>query len=202
MNVTATANLDTLREAYARAARNVEEKRQAVDEATISCNQKAAEADKQANKINRWVKVRNLMPMVGMGSFMVGMGTVNAGVILHNPWLAGISLLGFATCAACVVGIETWKVKGPRMRAEHDALVNRFYAQQGQVTSLAAAHQGAVAQMHEVEAALRKEEAQIDELQRLLKPPTPGGVSEQSNAVVVGGIRVPKRPMEDKRSLF
>lgn len=202
MTVTPLANLDTLREAYSRAAARVEETRQEVDQATISCNQKAAVADQQANKINRWVAVRNKMPMVGMGSFMVGMATVNAGVILHNPWLAGISLLGFATCAACVVGIETWKVKGPRMRAEHDGLVSQFYAQQSQVQSLAASHQRAVSQMHEAEAALRKEEAQIDEIQRLLKPPSQGGVSEQTNAVVVGGIRVPKRPMEDKRGLF
>lgn len=202
MTVSPLANLDTLREAYSRAAARVEESRQQVDQATLTLNEKAEVADKQANRINRWVAVRNKLPMVGMGSFMVGMSTINAGVIMHNPWLMGIGLVGFATCAACIVGIETWKVKGPRMRAEHDALLSRYQMQQSHLSGLTSTYQQALKQKSEAEAILRKEEAQIDELQRLLKPPALGGVSEQPTAVVVGGIRVPKRPMEDKKTLL
>lgn len=200
MNVTATSpKLESLRSAYATSLEKVNRERAELDTATLECNQRAATADKLANKINRWVAARNKMPMVGMGSFMVGISTVQMGVFSHSPLLLGIGLAGFAVCAACIVGIETWKVRGPRMRAEHDGLYAQFQSSLNQVSGKTASLQAAVSTFQTAETALRAEEASIDELQRLLKPPQLGGIAERLDAVVVGGIRVPKRPNPDKK---
>lgn len=201
MNVTA-GNLPALRSAYTAALKQQQTCRAELDTATLEMNQRAETADKLANKINRWVAVRNKMPYVGMGSFLVGMGLVQGGVVTMNPVLMGCGLAGFVVCGACIVGIETWKVKGPRMRAEHDQLYARFNSSLSVVQSKTSALSSSTSALKAAEAALRKEEASIDELQRMLKPPAPNGISERTDAVVVGGIRLPKRPNQDKKSLF
>lgn len=202
MNVTSAQRLESLRSAYSEASTRATTARQEMDTAQIEMNQQAATADKLANKINRWVWVRNKMPYVGMGSFMAGMSSVQIGVSLHSPLLMGMGLVGLATCAACIVGIETWKVRGPRMRAQHDQLLSRFNGQMGAYQAKASAFTVAQTALTTAEQALRKEEESIEELKRLLKPPALGGISEQVASVTVGGVRLPKRPNPDKKSLF
>lgn len=192
MNVT-TARLDGLRSAYSSALGKTEQAQKQLDSATLELDERAVTADKLANRYNRWVSARQKMPIVGMGSFLVGMTLVQTGVFTHNPWLGGLGLVGFAACAACVVGIETWKQRGPRMRAEHDALLARHQSQYATVDFRKGALELARKALEGAEQALRKEEASIDELQRLLKPPTLAGISEQRGSVTVGAIRIPKR---------
>lgn len=202
MNVTSAQRLDSLRSAYQQASTRADAARQEMDTAQLEMNQQAATADKVANQINRWVWARNKMPYVGMGSFMVGITAVQIGVNFTSPVMLGIGLAGMATCAACVVGIESWKVRGPRMRARHDQLYAQFNNKLGVFQSKQSAYTAAQSALTAAEGVLRKEEESIEELKRLLKPPALGGISEQAASVTVGGVRLPKRPNPEKKSLF
>lgn len=194
-----TVKLDGLRSAYSSALGHAEEAREQLDSATLELNDRAVTADRFANRYNRWLSARQKMPAVGMGSFLVGMTLVQTGVFTHNPWLGGLGLVGFAASAACVVGIETWKQRGPRMRGEHEALLARHQSQSATVDIRRRALELARKALEGAEQALRTEEASIDELQRLLKPPALGGIAEQTGSVTVGGIRIPKRLNPDRR---
>lgn len=199
MNVTAAPSLETLRARYQSAQKAVTEQQAELDSAVVGLNEHAEKCDKLANNINRWVAVRNKMPMVGMGSFMVGMGLVQGGLVFANPLVMGVGLVGLATCAACVVGIETWKIKGPKMRAQHNQMLAVHDANLSRVNSRTGQLNQAVEVLKSAQAALATEEASIDELKRLLKPPQLAGIAEQTGAVTVGGVRIPKRPNPEKR---